>query len=170
MTAAQRQPKTTAERMRIALRVGAQQLGMDDDAYRLLLARHGAIDAGGGYPSTTTMTEDQMARALDELRAKGFAPTRPHRTRSRAQAARSGSASGAQVDLIKAIWRALAEAGVVRDGSEPAMRAWCKTTSRRASPDGTGYEAPELMPAEVAQHVTEALKRWARRTGVEWRT
>lgn len=166
---ATRPPKTTSERIRIALRVGAKQIGMDEDAYRQFLARHGARPGrDGGHPSTTTMTDAQLAAALDELRDKGFEPAKPYRPRSRAQAIRTGAASGAQIDLIGQIWRAMHEAGVVRDGSTSALRAWCKTTSRRHSPDKKGYDAPELMPAEVAQQVIEALKRWARRTGVQW--
>lgn len=166
-----------ATRMRQALQLGRRALGMDEDAYRAFITRHGATArAGGDAPSATTMSVQQLGAALDELRRKGFAPkpgsTRPTRisTTTRRAARRVGNASPDEVALIRHLWRAIGEhpdyAG--KPWGEEQLRAWLRRQSVIDDPLRRGFDAPELIPAEVVGRTVERLKRWATRLGVRW--
>lgn len=165
-----------ATRMRQALQLGRRALGMDEDAYRAFLARHGAtVRAGGDAPSATTMSVQQLGAALDELRRKGFAPlpgsTRPTRisTTTRRAARRVGNASPDEVALIRHLWRCIGEVYAPgKPWGEEQLRAWLKRQSVIDDPLRRGFDAPELIPAEVVGKTVERLKRWATRLRVRW--
>lgn len=148
------QPAPDAHRQRLykLLQVGRRELRMDEDAYRALLARHGA-KARDGRPSASTMTLSGLHAALAELRGKGFTP-RP----GRGSAARIDDHRQGLIRKITALWCALADAGVVRDRSEAAMVKWC----------GRHTRVPRLQWARKRDLVmcVEALKSWAARERV----
>lgn len=74
-----------------------------------------------------------------------------------------------QPGLILHLWESLGRAGHLSDASEGALRAWVKRQSATFHPDGTGYDAPQLLPDLVAQRLIEQLKKWCKRLKVSWR-
>lgn len=133
------------------------QLGLDDDTYRQVIRVIGGAESG----SAADLTPGGRERVLSHFRAHGW------RARKRRADKQPGHASDAQIAKIRALWLALHQAAVVRDGSEEALRSWVRQASRRYHPAGTGYSAPELLPASAAGRLIEQLKSWAARTHVE---
>lgn len=135
------------------LQVGKRTLQMDDDAYRALLARHGAKTVDG-HVSATTLHFGALVAAVEEMKRKGFRPQ-----------AKTGSAANvvdwrqARVRKIIALWCALADAGVVHNRSEAAMVKWCARITRKARLQWA--TSPDLNAC------IEALKDWARRERVK---
>lgn len=148
-------PAASRNRLYKLLRVGKTELRMDEDAYRALLARHGAKEKDG-RASATTMPEHGLLSAVAEMKAKGFRP-KPGRG-SAANAARS---KRGLIAKITALWCTLADAGVVRDRGEVAMVRWC---ARHTSVANLQWAAP----ADLVKCI-ESLKRWAQRERIKLR-
>lgn len=146
-------PRQKDERYRLyrLLEVGKKALAMDEDAFRLMLVRHGAQEVDG-VPSRRTMDLGQLHDVVVEMKRKGFRPT----PRGGQQAARWRKP---RIQKITAIWCAMADAGVVRNRSEAAMVKWCATLTRKAR--------LEWATSEDLNACVEALKDWARREGVQ---
>lgn len=133
-----------------------KRLGLDDDAYRALLARHGAQPkAGGGEPSATTMTMQQILDALGELTAKAGRRRQPALANATGWRRR-------RLALIARLWCALADRGVVRDPSEAAMAHWAQRH--------TQTHALEWASSAALNACVEGLKAWALRSGAELQT
>lgn len=147
------------------IHMGAQALGLidgnDDSAYRQMLHTVARVD------SAAKLDEAGRRRVIDHLKARGW--TNKPRVRPIRRPADLNAAD--QVKLIYHLWACLHTAGVVRDGSEKALRAYTrKQTQAAARAIGVpGWDAPELLPTDVAQNFIEQLKRWAARMKVEWR-
>ena len=56
------------------IHIAKKDLGLDEDTYRAVLARHGAP---GDRPSSAQMTVAQLEAAVRELQAKGWTPKKP---------------------------------------------------------------------------------------------
>ncbi len=132
------------------LQVGRADIGMDEEAYRLFLARHGAKQVKGRY-SATTMPIGGLEAALEEMKAKGFKPTGKSRPRSQ-------DWRRPRIEKITALWCALADAGVVRDRSEAAMVKWCAHHTKTAQ--------LEWAKSAGLNACIEGLKSWSLREGV----
>ncbi|MBI2397692.1 MAG: regulatory protein GemA [Xanthomonadales bacterium] len=130
--------------------------GPDDSAYRAMLQTVVRVDSAG------ELDHAGRAAVLRHLRACGWQPVQKRARTAQADA-------GTQLALVKLLWSKLADAGQVRDASDKALRAFVRRQSEKWNPDGVGYDAPELLPPLAAQRVIEQLKRWCRRTGVEFR-
>lgn len=65
-----------------------------------------------------------------------------------------------QIDKLRAMWLALADAGAVRSRDEKAMEAWCKRQHR-------GMSALRFARNDQLQSLIEALKKWALRVGAD---
>lgn len=147
-------PDTRRRRLYTLLATGnnwltANAAGWDDGVYRQILRECGATERDGRI-SATTMTVPQLEQALEALKRAGFKPRATRQSMARAK--------GPLIDKITALWCALADAGVVRDRSDKAMRAFmCKFTA--------SARLEWARPAELVAAV-EALKSWADRTGV----
>ncbi len=102
---------------------------------------------------------------LDHLKACGWKPTKPKRNKK--QVLNNENASKGQIELIKNIWNALYKAGIVRE--EDGLRKYIKVWTKKDHPQKVGYDAPELLPANVARTMIERLKQWAKRTDVDWK-
>lgn len=110
--------------------------GLDDDgAWRDFLA------ANAGGDSLRAMSGPQLGRVLDALHHAG-APRK-------AAAPMSRYADDNQTRMIRGLWLALADSGVVRDPSEAALNAFVKRQTRQ--------DIGRLTPAAAAK-VIEALK------------
>jgi phage gp16-like protein len=128
------------------LQVARHQLGMDDDAYRLLIARHGA---SGDPPSSTTLSDDALVVVVTELEAKGWKPAAPRRSTRRQLATEPLHLK------IRALWRFLHEIGVVRHPDEKSLAAYCKRL--------TGVEDLHWINLRQAERLVESLKKWGER-------
>lgn len=146
-------PRQDAFRHRLyrLLVVGKRELHMEEDSYRALLARHGAGLIGDKH-SATTMTIDGLKDALDEMRAKGFAPQ--GKTLANAADWRKP-----RIAKITAIWCTLADAGVVKNRGEAAMVKFCARI--------TGKARLEWAESEDLNACIQALRAWAKNTGVK---
>ncbi len=151
------------------IHIGAEALGMDtedkgpDSEYRRMLWNVARVH------SAADLDEVGRRRVLDHLKKCGFRPKRRPRTRpepNRATPAGAVMASAGQVKLIRSIWIQMADAGVVHDRTEQALRRWIRSTTRKYHPQKAGYSAPEFLPERAAQHVIEQLKGWAKRCAV----
>lgn len=132
------------------LNVARAVLGMQEEDYRVLLARHGAT-ARNGKVSATTLDLAGLEAVLDELRAKGFKP--------RGRAIHNATDwRKPRIAKITAIWCALADAGVVRDRGEAAMLKFCTRITRKAR--------LEWARSEDLNNCIQALRAWARQAGV----
>lgn len=143
-------PARTADKLRNAelaqIHIAKSQLGMEEDTYRNLLWTIGRVR------SSKDLDWAGRKRVLDHMRACGWQPARKRGPTGRALA------DDAQSRKIRAMWLALADAGVVRNRSEKALLAYVKRQ--------TGIEALEWLKMHEADKVIEALKRWAKREGV----
>jgi len=132
------------------LAVGRRSLGMSEEEYRAFLAGQGAGERDGRV-SATTMSEGQLRRAVDAMRALGFRPKAPvPRPASDWRAPR--------IALIRKLWRALGKAGVLRSPGDAALERFAARltgTARLEWADGAGLN-----------DVVEALKAWCARERV----
>lgn len=152
MSQATRKP-THHRRLYTLLAVGKRDLAMSEDAYRALLARHGASERQGRI-SASTMTLASLEAALAELRSKGFKPQPARGSAHRVRDDRIGL-----IKKITAVWCALADAGVVRSRGEAAMVKWCATH--------TGVARLQWANKADLVRAVEALKLWAARERVQ---
>lgn len=139
-------PARNADQLRRAeiaqIKIGAKQLAMEDEAYRDMLFALGRVRSAADLDWTG------RKRVIEHLRECGASVGKQRRRTDNAQA-----------EKIKALWAALAQAGVVRDGSPAALSAWLKRQTRMS--------APEWLSTAEASRVIESLKGWGARAGVE---
>lgn len=143
------------------IHVAAAALGLirqgDDSAYRDMLWSIARVR------SAKDLDQAGRERVLAHLVACGWSDPRPFVRR------RSGARPMPQPALIKHLWERLGASGQLRDSSDAALRTFVRRQSAAYHPDGAGYDAPELLPADAAQRVIEHLKHWCQRTKTAWR-
>jgi phage gp16-like protein len=134
------------------IHIGAQALGLrqpgDDSAYRDMLWSIGRVR------SAADLDEAGRRRVLDHLRGCGWQDTSPP-GRGRYQ-------RGTQAALIRRLWDQLADAGLVRDRSDRALRRFIAQRSGVAQP-APDEIAPQHLDRAQAREVIEQLKRWLAR-------
>lgn len=123
-----------------AIHIARKELGLTEDEYRALLVRV------TGKNSSSVMSDTERGRVLEEFKRLGW-KKRTDRWRPPSR--------DPQVRKVFALWGALARAGIVRNGSRAALRAFVKRM--------TGVEDPEWMDGDQAGTVIEALKAIERR-------
>ncbi|WEK38661.1 MAG: regulatory protein GemA [Candidatus Brevundimonas colombiensis] len=132
------------------VKIAAKELGLDDDTYRAMLARI------TGQSSAAHCSEAQLARVLDEMKAKGWKPRIVQGgrkgPRSKVQPAQSRMAKKA-----RAMWISLHQLGAVRDPRESALEAF----GRRQ----LGVDKLVWADEGQAYRLIEALKAMAERAG-----
>ena len=118
-------------RRRLAtIHAAKRSLGLDDDAYRSLLA-----GAAGVESAAELKTDRQFAQVMQGFRAAGWRG--------------SGRLSG-QWKAAYAWWSRLCADGEVRDGSYEAMMAWVRGR----------YGDQDIYRTDQVRSVVESLKRW----------
>lgn len=120
----------------------------DDDTWRGLLAR-----VTGGVTSTRAMTDRQLQAVVEALHRAGA----PRLAGAAGGRERSRYRPCAQMGKARALWIALADAGVIKDRREAALGGFV----RRQTGQDIG-----IIDATAANKVVEALKAMARRHGV----
>lgn len=132
------------------IHIAKGQLGLDDDTYRAMLwsvARVRSakdLDAGG------------REAVLKHLRAVGWKDKAPSPGANRYQ-------PGTPPALIRWLWTQLAEAGLVRENSDRALRRYiAQHAAVRPDPSVTEI-APQHLDRQGCNQVIEQLKRWLAR-------
>ncbi|AUG53919.1 regulatory protein GemA [Thalassospira marina] len=134
------------------IEVAKKALGLDDDAYRDIIARQFA-----GKTSRTQLGTAQLIELIEHFKSLGFKPKR----KAPARAGRAQLADGDSARKIRALWISLYHLAVVSDPSERALAAFIK---RQA-----GVDDARFLSDDGAFKVIEALKAWAARAaGVDW--
>ena len=123
-----------------AIHTAKRELGMDDDLYRATL------EAATGKTSCSDCTDRELAAALAHFRKCGFAP----------QQRRYAVLSPAQKGLLRGIWAAMGEEGLVRT---PGLYGLDMYTRKR------WYVSHEGLTPEEASTCIEQLKKWVKRAG-----
>lgn len=152
MTAA-RKPADPRRRSLLAkVHVAKAQLGIPDDAYRAMIARHGK-----GKESAAALGDAQLVAVIEELKAKGWKDAkRPPKRAGRVRPTVNDPQAKA-----RALWIAAWHLGVVADSSEEALAAFVR---RQAKVDALQWLHPDAAPK-----VIEGLKAMmARKAGVDW--
>lgn len=145
------------------IHIAKKDLALDDETYRYVIREVG----GAGSGSSADLTSLGRARVLQHFKSKGWkARRRAEAATRRATPAGAVMASDGQIGLIRSIWIQMADAGVIKDRSEQALRRWIRSTTRKYHPQKAGYSAPEFLPERAAQHVIEQLKGWAKRCDI----
>lgn len=132
-------------RLKKLLHVGKRELGLDEDAYRLLL------QSATGKTSSSAMTVPELEKALERMKHAGF--------RVRARKGSRKAADDPQSKKLRGLWLELHEKGVVRNPEEAALAAWVKRM--------TGVEALEWLSSAQASRCIEEAKKWLKRVARE---
>lgn len=152
------------------LHIAKKDLGMSDDAYRQMLARHGAPAPDH---SARDMQIAQIDSALKELIGKGWTPRQTGRTGRASGAVPSGKKYSpktrhktkmetTKADALRGVWVGMAKAGYLRDGSDNALLTWVR---KQAACAGKPIDAIEWLDQDDALVTTllHRLKSWRKR-------
>ena len=144
-----RDPAYCRARLITLVHVAKQQLGLDVEQYRGILAAH-----GGGKTSSAELNNLELDRVMSYMRRLGFvvrakggktATTKPSRR----------LALDEQSKKIRALWLLLRDLGALRNPSEAALAAYVRRM--------TGIDDLHWINQDQASAVIEALKKWAMR-------
>jgi phage gp16-like protein len=150
------------------LHIAKKDLGMSDDAYRQLLARHGATVES---PSARDMNIAQIDSVLKEMIGKGWKPKRtgrangspvPKGKKYSPKTRHKTKMETTKADALRAVWVGMARAGYLRDGSDNALLAWVR---KQAACAGKPIDAIEWLDQDDALVTTllHRLKGWRKR-------
>lgn len=153
MSAARKPPPDPRRQQLMAkVHIAKKQLGLDDDTYRAVLARHGR-----GKTSAAELTAGELIAMVEELKAKGWAEKR----RAPKRAGRLRPTVHSVQAMVRALWIDAYHLGVVQDASEGALAAFVRRQAK--------VEALQWLRAYQAPSVIEALKAMMTRSaGVSW--
>lgn len=137
--------KTDARPRQLAqIHLGKKQLGLDDDTYRDLL------QAAGGKRSAADMDLAQRGAVIAHMISRGA---------RLGFSARSGRNMSPLERKIRALWWQAHQAGVIRETSDRALRAWVKRQ--------TGSADVAWLDKGAAAKCVEALKGMVARGRIE---
>lgn len=120
------------------IHIAKTQLGLDEDTYRAMLWSFGRVK------SAKDLDWRGRKAVLDHLKACGFKAQK-----------KTPKGQNRHDWLIWELWKRLAAAGLVQDGSEKAMLSWVRRQ--------TGVERLEWLSSQQSTRVVEALKAWVGR-------
>lgn len=120
-----------------AIHVAKAHLGMDDDTYRAFL------QSVTGKQSCAKMDNQELWRVMEALKKLGFTKTNANKG--------SPLPADPQSKKIRALWIAMADAGIVRNRSEAALEQYVKRI--------TGQNLKGCT-VKQCQTVIETLKKW----------
>ena len=135
------------------IHIAKSQMNMDDDAYRAMLR-----DVTG-KASCKQMRLNELYAVIKRLEKLGF-----KNTRSKSRKKYSPRAKGQIIDVMRAIWIQMYQAGHIVDGSETALLGFAKRQTARRN-GGIGVDSLEWLEQdqELASQVLEDLKQWQKR-------
>ena len=139
------------------IEIAKKQLGIDDDAYRDIIAR-----MFPGKTSRTQMGNGQLVDLIEEFKRLGFKPkSKKGPKKAPARAGTRPLAPGEHQAKMRALWIALYHLAVVRDPSEQALAMFAYRMTQVA--------ALQWLDPEQGNKVVEALKAMAEReANVSW--
>ncbi|MFN3881912.1 MAG: gp16 family protein [Nitrincola lacisaponensis] len=134
------------------IHIAKKQLGLDEDTYRQMLKNL------TGKSSCSDMVIGELYQVIRHLENVGFKKHRPRRNQY------SPRSTGKIIDVMRAVWIQMHQAGIVRDGSEIALTHWAKRASSQRN-GGVGVESLEWLERDtrLASQVLEDLKQWRKR-------
>lgn len=135
--------------------------GFSDDDYRHILFMNGATMVDGKF-SATTMTVAQLQAALSHCQDLGFRISKKVQ-RERATKSGEGNWRAPRVGKLNALWISLADAGVIHDRSESAMRHYCENKV-------PGLTKFEWITSAQLNTAIEMLKAMHRQRGIKLTT
>jgi len=98
-----------------ALAIARKKACMDDDTYRLLLAKHGAKENDKGRISAKSMTDDQLSAALGDLNGKPLVPGKWQSDFKKRIIVRTEESTTDKTKVLIAIWTDLFNAGALTE-------------------------------------------------------
>jgi hypothetical protein len=150
---------TTARNLQRMIHVGCKQLGLDDDT------RHDLQLVATGKASMADMSDAELKRVIDALKARGFKPF-GNRREGGLKGAYKPTAPRADLRFIHVLWGMLGAVDAVRVPGRDGLNAFI-----RARFEGKWKSVPidvdTLRDAGQINDVTRALKDMCRRAGVQ---
>jgi phage gp16-like protein len=140
------------------IHIARKDLALDEDVYRQIVRDVGGAASG----SSADLGVLGRARVLQHFRQVGWKPKHKPMPKRRSPDG-VALASHAQVQRIRDLWIAIADAGGVQMRDPQALRAWLRSQTRARHPYRAGWSAPEFLPLAEAQRVIEQLKSWLSR-------
>ena len=130
-----------------AIHVLKRSAALDDESYRAVLAQV------GGAASSRDLTEPAAGRVIERLKVLAGQTGIP----------RAPAPGGkAHVGKVLSLWREAIDAGVIRNGSDEALRTFVRRQTKGPdAPDGVA--APQFLTPKQATRVIEGLKAMLRR-------
>jgi len=124
--------------------IARKDLGMDEETYRAVISRM----SNGKADSAKALSDAALNDLLAEFKRLGWQAKATPRT----------AAKDPLAGKVRALWRALANAGVVRDRSEAALRGYVHRMTDKSD--------LRFCDAREKGRVIESLKQWAAREGL----
>jgi phage gp16-like protein len=133
-----------------------KELGLQEDDYRAILLRVTSRTSAG------ECSEAELARVVEELKAKGFRPKpatgrKPGVAGRRAAPGRVAAADHPVARKARALWISLHQLGAIENASEQALEAFARRQ--------LGVERMQWMNQALGYRLVEALKAIAERHG-----
>lgn len=139
------------------IHIAKQKLAMDEYSYRAMLERI------TGKQSSKDMSVTELMKVMHELEQKGFKKTE---RKTRSPSTQSAVGKSRIITKIRAVWITMANAGIVRDGSEQALNRFAVgIINKRLQKQGDNLRMLNLQSLDdyQASIVLEQLKQWQRR-------
>ena len=153
---------TAARNLQRMIHIGCKQLGIDSDT------RHALQLATTGKESLSAMSEAELLKVVETLKARGFKPFGNSYFRGRKGPLPSQAkppAPRGDLRYVHVLWRLLGEAGAVNAPGREGLNAFV-----RARFEGKWAFVPididALRDPSQINDVTRALKDWCKRAGV----
>lgn len=140
------------------IHIAKKQLGLDDDTYRAMLV------SVTNKNSCSKMNLSELFKVIHHLETCGFKSRRPRKKQF------SPKAQGQLIDVMRAVWIEMYQAGIIQDGSEQALTHWATRQSSQIN-GGMGVACLEWLERDrkMATQVLESLKQWRGRIYRQWR-
>lgn len=145
---------TAARNLQRMIHVGCKQLGLDEDA------RRGLQLVATGKASMSDMTDAELRKVVEALKARGFKAGFNGHSKGRKPVAPRGD-----LRFIHVLWRLLDEAGAVRQPGRAGLNAFIRSRFE-GSWQSVPIDVDALRDAEQINAVVRALKSMCRRAGV----
>lgn len=138
------------------IHVGARELGLDAETRRDLQL------VATGKASLTDMSEPELEKVVEALKARGFRPFGgPARGKRGRPAARRGD-----VRFCHVLWRLLANAGKVREPGAKGLNAFIRARFEKKW-GHVPIDIDAMQEWSQISDVVRALKDWCKREGIE---
>lgn len=131
------------------IHIAKKDLGMEDDAYRAMLMDVAKVDSASKLDFHGQFAVLQRFKELGwkpKFRKIGPKSHKPKWTGKKSQG-----------DKIRALWIEMADIGIIKNGSEDALRSYIKRMSKGR------FEAPQFCDEDTASRIIESLKQWKKR-------